>query len=149
MAYTANGAWGCRARHPSRLGIVAWIFTRRPKIWFSFPHDIDLGPGRRAIRRSSLYLWHGSFFSDCVVHCGAIEHRDRGVSNGTRAALDSPAARFSHRDAGGDSERDSRVMGHFRNDSMAAELSVSVAETPFRLDTVFHRTDLRSEHARR
>ena len=96
MAYTANGPGGCRARDPSWLGIVARIFTRRPKIWFSFPHDIDLGPGRRAIRGSSIYLWHGGFFPDCVVHRGAIEHRNGGLSNGTRAALDSAAARFSH-----------------------------------------------------
>src|SRR5207248_7707968 len=103
MAYTANGAGACRARDPSWLGIVARIFTRGPKIWFSFPHDIDLGPCCRTIRRAAVHLWNAGFFADRLTHCRAIEHRNGGVSDRTCAALDSATARFSDRNAGGDS----------------------------------------------
>src|SRR5207247_8484301 len=37
---------------------------------------------------------------------------------------------------------------HFRDDSLAARLSVSVPQANLRLDSVFHRADLRAKHAR-
>ena len=49
--------------------------------------------------------------ADRVTHRSAIEHRDCGLSDGTCAALDSPASGFVDRNAGGDSKRNPGTCG--------------------------------------
>jgi len=49
----------------------------------------------------------------------------------------------------GNSECHPRTVGHFRNDSVVARLSLPVAQTSLRLDAVFQRPDLRAQHAGR
>src|SRR5713101_1341591 len=107
-----------------------------------------MGPSRGAIRRPSVYLRNTGFFTDRVIDRGATEYRNSSVPDGTRTALDSAAARFSNRNAGGNPERHPRIMGHFRHDPLVARFSVPMAETPVRLDAVLQRADLRNQHAR-
>src|SRR6266487_936744 len=64
------------------------------KFGFHFSRDIHLGPGRGAIWRAPVYLRNAGFFLDCAAHRRPIEHRDCGLSDGTCAALASPATRF-------------------------------------------------------
>src|SRR5436189_5458057 len=56
VAHARNGARRARARRLDWLATLDWIFTRYQKIWFPFPHHINLGPGRGTIRRAALYL---------------------------------------------------------------------------------------------
>src|SRR4029077_11132208 len=84
---------------------------------------------------------------NCAVDCGPVGHRNGGISYRARAALDSPTARVFDRNAGGNSECHSRALGHFRNDSVAARLSLRMAQTVLRLDTLVQWIDLRSVHA--
>src|SRR5438874_986656 len=148
MAYVGDGVRGRFDGRSNRLAIVAWIFARHPKIRVSFSHNIDLGPSRGAIRRVAFYLRYPGFFPDCVTHRGAVEHRDSSVSNRACASLDSAAARLADRNARDDSECDPWVVGDFRHDSVVARLSVSAAQAAVRLDPIFHRANLRAQHAR-
>src|SRR5205085_5460178 len=56
--------------------------------------------------------------------------------------------RVFDRNVGRNSECHPRPLGHFRNDSVAARLSVSVPQTTLRLDAVLQWADLWAEHAR-
>src|SRR6266571_2473996 len=148
MAHTRHGTnRGC-ASHFNWVATLARIIARDPKIWFPFPHYVHLGSSGRAVRRAAIYLRHAGFFDDRLAHRRAIEHRHSSVFDRTRASVDSAAARFADRNAGGDSECDSWVVGHFRHDSMAAGLSVSIPQALPRLDPIFHWADLRAQHAR-
>src|SRR6266704_3376889 len=146
MARTRHGPNGGRARHFNWVATVARIIARDPKIWFPFPHYIHLGSSGRAVRRAAIYLRHTGFFDDRLAHRRATEHRHSSVFDRTRAVVDSAAARFADRNAGGDSERDPWVVGHFRHDSVAAGLSFSIPQALPRLDPIFHRADLWAEH---
>src|SRR6266568_3533800 len=148
MAYARDGAGGGRADYPNRLAALDWVFGRYQKIRFSFPRHINLGPSRGAIRRVAVHLRNTRFFSNRFIDRGALEHRNSSVSDRACSALDSPAARVFDRNVGGDSECHPRTLGHFRDDSLAARLSVSVPQAILRLDSVLQRADLRAKHAR-
>src|SRR4030095_1319674 len=149
MAYALYVTGRGGADYPDWLAALDWVFGRYQEIRFSFPRHINVGPGRRAIRRAALHLRNAGFFAHCIGDCGPLEHRNGGVPYRARAALDSPTARLFDRNAGGNSECHPRTLGHFRNDSVVARLSLPMAQTSLRLDTVFQRPDLRAQHARR
>ena len=60
--------------------------------------------------------------------------------------MDATAARFADRNAGGYSKCDSRALGDLRDGAVAPRLSFSIPQTLLRLDTPFHRADLRPVH---
>src|SRR5438132_13549857 len=147
MAHTRDGAGRGCARYFDWLATLARIFTRDQKIWFSFPDHINVGSGRGAIRGAALYLRNARFFAHRAPDCGALKHRNGSLSNRTCAALDPAATRFANRNAGGDSKRHPWVVGYFRNDPVAARVSVPTAQALPGVDSVFHRPDVRPQYA--
>ena len=144
MAYASDGTGRGGADYPDWVAALDWVFGRYQEIWFSFPRHINLGPSRGAIRRAALYLWYAGLFAHRAADCGPIEHRNGSVPYRARAALDSPTPRVFDRNAGRNSECHPRALGHFRNDSVVARLSLPMAQTSLRLDAVFQRSDLRT-----
>src|SRR6266498_3205593 len=127
MAHAGDGICGGAAYHLGWLAALEWIFARRQKIWSSFPHYINLGPGGRAIWRAALHLRNPGFFSDCPSHCGAVGNRDGSISHRARSFMDTAAVCVIDRNVGCHPERNSRIVGNFRNDSVATGLSLSMA----------------------
>src|SRR6476659_11460365 len=148
MAHACDGVRGGGAHYLGWLAALEWIPARHEEIRCPIPRDIYLGPGGRAIRRVALHIRDAGFFSNCPSYCGAVGNRDGSISHGARSFVDSAAVGVVDRNVGCHSERNSRVVGNFCNDSLAAGLSLSMAPTPLRLDAVFQRGDLRSVHAR-
>src|SRR6267142_1199096 len=148
MVYARDGAGGGCADYPNRLAALDWVFGRYQKIRFSFPRHIHLGPGGGAIRRAAFHLRNAGFFAHRASDCGSIEYRNGSLSDRARAPLDSATARVLNRNVGRDSECHPLTLGHFRDDSLAARLSVSVPQAILRLDSVLQRADLRAKHAR-
>jgi len=90
---------------------------------------------------------YGTVVSSLIALLIAVEHCDGGLPDRTRAALDPATDHLAHRNAGRDPQRDSRVVGNFRDDPLAARLSVCVSEADIRLDSIFQWPDLRPMHA--
>src|SRR5206468_9665779 len=148
VAYARDGTDRGGADYPDWLAALDWVFGRYQEIRFSFPRHFNLGSRRRSIWRPSLYLRNPGFFAHCAADWGPIEHRNGSLSDGACSAVDSATARVFNRNAGRNSECHPRAVGHFRDDSMAARLSLPMAQAIVRVDTLFHGTDLRAEHAR-
>ena len=129
VAHLRHGTSRGGADYSDWLAALDWVFGRYQKIWVPFPRHIHLGPSRGPIRRSALYLWNTGLFAHRAVDCGPVGHRNGGVSYRACAALDSPTARVFDRNAGRNSECHPRALGHFRNDSVAARLSLRMAQT--------------------
>ena len=127
------------------LGQGSWQAIQ--KFGFRFVTTSTLGSRGGTIRRVAVHLRHSSLLADCVTYRSAAEHCDGGLSDRTRAALDPAADCLAHRDAGRDPQRNSRVVGNFRHDPVAARLSVSIPAADTRLDSIFQRPDLRPMHA--
>ena len=132
------------------IGWQLWIGSSLAikKFGFHFLVTSTWDPVAEQFGALAFHLRNAGFFAHCVAHCGSAGHRHGGLSDRTCATVDSAAARFSDRNAGGHSERDPRALGHFRDDSMAARLPFPIAQTILRLDTIFQRIDLRPVHVR-
>ena len=86
-----------------------------------------MGSRCRSIWRPSFYLRNVGVFAHRATDRGSIEHRHGSVSDGTRAALDSATASIFNRNAGGNSKCHPWAVGHFRDDSVVARLSLPMA----------------------
>ena len=79
--------------------LVGWELARgsicRSGSLDSIPRHLDMGSGDRTFRRSAVYLRDDCLIAHRADHCGTAEHRDRGVSYRTGAALDSTAGDFT------------------------------------------------------
>ena len=67
---------------------------------------------------------YGTLVSSLIALIIAVplEHRNGGISDGTCAVVDSAADHFADRNAGGDSKRNSRTLGHLRHGPVAARI---------------------------
>src|SRR5215475_12883214 len=137
MAHARDGICGGVAHYLGWLAALEWVPARHEEIRCPIPRDINLGPGRRGIRRAAVHLRNAGFFSDCTSHRRAIGYRDGSVSHRARSFVDTAAAGVFDRNVGGDPERDPRVVGNFCNDSVATGLSLSMASACLRLDAFF------------
>src|SRR5690348_16889354 len=104
-----------------------------------------MGSGSGAIWGVAFHLRDAGFIGTCSVDCRTAQHRNRGLSDGACAALDSATDCVADRNVGRDSERHFGSVGNIRDDSMAPTVPVSIAEKILRLDAVFYRTNLRNE----
>src|SRR4029453_5729193 len=89
-----HGADGGCAGDSDRVGAVDRVGGSYQKIWVPFPCHIHLGPSRRPIWRSPIYIWDPGFFSNCAVDCGPVGHRNGSVSDRACSALNSQAPCF-------------------------------------------------------
>src|SRR6476469_7863217 len=137
MVNAGDGVRGGGAHYLGWLGALEWIPARHEEIRCPIPRDINLGPGCRAIRRAALHLRNAGFFSDCASYCGAVGHRDGSVSHRACSSVDSAAVGVVDRNVGCHPERNPWAVGHFRNDSVATGLSLSMAPACPRLDAFF------------
>ncbi len=101
--------------------------ARHQKIRVPFPCHVHVGPRRRPIWRSPVYIRNAGFFSNCAVDCSSVGHCNGSVSDGACSTLDSAAPSVVDRDVGCNSQCHPWALGHFRNDSMAARLSLCMA----------------------
>ena len=149
VVYPCHGVGRCGARLSSRLAAGSWLAPGHHPIRFSFSYDIDLGSGGGAVRRSAIYLRYRCIVADRIDHRGTVERGDGGVLDRTRTVVDPTATRLLDRNAGRDSKRDSRVVGNFRDDPVAACLSIPDSQEIVWVDAAFQRSDLWGEHAGR
>src|SRR6266404_5159032 len=147
VVYARHGVGRGGARLSGRLAAGSWLAPGHHSVRFSFSYDIDLGSGGGAVRRSALYLRNGGIVTDRIDHRGAAERGDGGVLNRTRTVVDPTAARLLNRNAGRHSERNSRVVGNFRDDPVAACLSIPDSQEIVWVDPAFQWSDLWGEHA--
>src|SRR6516225_4880665 len=143
MAHASDGVRGGVAHYLGWLAALEWIHARHEEIRCPIPRDINLGPGRRAIRRAALHLRNAGFFSHCTSHCRAVGYRDSSVSHRACSFMDSAAFGVVDRNVGCHPERNSWVMGDFCDDSVATGVSLSMAPACPRVDAFFQRADLR------
>src|SRR5215831_13603288 len=137
MANARDGIHGSRPYHLDRLAALEWINARDQEVWVPLSHGLNLGPGGRAIRSAAVYLRNACFFASCLTDRCAIGYRNGCVSDGASATLDTAATHFANRNAGGNPECHSWVMGNFCHDPLAPQLSGSVAQASSWLDPVF------------
>src|SRR5215813_14276440 len=137
MADACDGVRGGGAHCLGWLGALEWICSRHEEIRCPIPRDINLGPGRRGIRSVALHIRNAGFFSDCTSYCRAVGYRNGSVSHRARTFMDSATAGVVDRNVGSHPERNSRVVGDFRNDSVATGVSLSMASACPWLDAFF------------
>src|SRR5713226_1740437 len=95
------------------------------RLWFS--HAVDLGPGRRAVRRIAFYLRHFGFVGDISADSGASELRGGdlpGRESSARAVKSNPVRRPV---AGGDTFGGLRSVGDIRARANVAKSRISKA----------------------
>src|SRR5262249_422418 len=147
MADACDGIRGGGAHCLGRLGALEWIPARHEEIRYPIPRDINLGPGRRGIRRTTIHIRNAGFFSHCTSYCRAVGYRNGSVSHRARSFMDSAAVGVVDRNVGSHPERNSWVVGNFCNDSVATGVSLSMASACPWLDAFFQWTDLRPMYA--
>src|ERR1051325_5986594 len=104
-----------------------------------------MGPGERAIWRAAVHFRDAGFFGHWAAHCRSAQHRQRGVSDRTGAALVAATVDHLHRAAGRRAERHSRTLGHFRHGALAPRTLVPLAEERAGLSAPVPGPDLRRE----
>jgi hypothetical protein len=90
------------------------------QIRLAFSRQQRLGSGQRQLRRAAVHLRHAGFVGHRPRHRRAHQHRHRGLSHRTRAALVAPAAHHVHRIARRRAQRHSRPVGNFCDGAVAA-----------------------------